>query len=107
MEASNKTYDGNTVGTLNLTGTSYSGLVSGDDISISATGAFDNKNVGTGKTVNISSSYSGADVGNYSITDQSTTTANITASVSGITVIGITANNKDYDGSTSADVLPS
>ena len=91
-----------TVGTLNLTGTSYSGLVSGDDISISATGAFDNKNVGTGKTVNISSSYSGADVGNYSITDQSTTTANITASVSGITVIGITANNKDYDGSTSA-----
>ena len=102
ITASNKTYDGNTVGTLNLTGTSYSGLVSGDDISISATGAFDNKNVGTGKTVNISSSYSGADVGNYSITDQSTTTANITASVSGITVIGITANNKDYDGNNSA-----
>ncbi|GIR46545.1 MAG: hypothetical protein CM15mP56_1210 [Alphaproteobacteria bacterium] len=102
ITASNKTYDGNTVVTLDLTGTSYSGLVSGDDVSISASGSFDNKNVGTGKTVNISSSYSGSDVGNYSITDQATTTANITASVSGITVRGITASNKTYDGNNSA-----
>ena len=58
--------------------------------------------MGTGKTVNISSSYSGVDVGNYSITDQSSTTANITASVSGITIRGITANNKNYDGNNSA-----
>ncbi|MDC3024415.1 YDG domain-containing protein, partial [Alphaproteobacteria bacterium] len=102
ITASNKTYDANTVATLDLTGTSYSGLVAGDDISISATGTFDNKNVGTGKTVNISSSFSGVDVGNYSITDQSSTTANITSSVSGITIRGITANNKNYDGNNSA-----
>ena len=44
ITASNKTYDANTVATLDLTGTSYSGLVAGDDISISATGTFDNKN---------------------------------------------------------------
>ena len=55
ITASNKTYDANTVATLDLTGTSYSGLVAGDDISISATGTFDNKNVGTGKTVTVSS----------------------------------------------------
>ena len=87
---------------MDLTGVSYSGLVSGDNIVISATGAFDNKNVGNGKTVNISSSYSGTDVNNYSITDQSTSTANISASASGITVRGITANNKAYDGNNTA-----
>ena len=38
---------------------------------------FDNKNVGTGKTVTLTSSYSGDDISNYSITDQSSTTANI------------------------------
>ena len=40
-------------------------------------GAFSNANVGTGKTVNITSSYSGSDVNNYSVTDQSSTTADI------------------------------
>ncbi|GIS10670.1 MAG: hypothetical protein CM15mP114_14520 [Alphaproteobacteria bacterium] len=42
-------------------------------------GVFANANVGTGKTVNITSSYSGADVNNYSVTDQSSTTADISA----------------------------
>ena len=53
----------------------YSGLVSGDTFTGSYTGAFSNANVGTGKTVTITPSYSGADVNNYSVTDQSTTTA--------------------------------
>ena len=97
--ASNKTYNGNTTATVTL---SFSGLVGSQTLGQSVTAAFNNKNVGTGKTVNISSSYSGVDVGNYSITDQSSTTANITASVSGITVRGITANNKNYDGNNSA-----
>ncbi len=61
-----------------LTGTAvYSGLVSGDTFNGTYTGAFSDKNVGTGKTVNITPSYSGADVNNYSVTDQSSTTANI------------------------------
>ncbi len=61
---------------------------------------FSDKNVGTGKTVTITSSYSGADVSNYSVTDQSSTTANITAKA--LTVSGITASSKTYDGSTSS-----
>ena len=54
-------------------------VLDGDDVSGSFSGTFSNANVGSNKTVNISSSYSGADVGNYTITDQSTTTGNIIA----------------------------
>ena len=60
---------------------------------------FANANAGTGKTVNITSSYSGADVNNYSVTDQSSTTANITAKVLTATA---SASNKTYDGGTTA-----
>ena len=66
--------------------------MSGDTFNGTYTGAFSDKNVGTGKTVNITSSYSGADVSNYSVTDQSSTTANITAK--SLTVSGITASDK-------------
>ena len=86
--------------TLDASSVAYSGLVSGDTFNGTYTGAFSDKNVGTGKTVTITSSYSGADVSNYSVTDQSSTTANITAKA--LTVSGITASSKTYDGSTSA-----
>ncbi len=62
-------------------------MVSGDDIGGSFSGAFANKNIGTSKSVTITSSYSGVDSGNYSITDQSSATANITART--LTVSGI------------------
>ena len=99
ITASNRTYDGST--NVTLTGTAvYSGLVSGDTFDGTYTGAFSDKNVGVGKTVTITSSYSGADVSNYSVTDQSSTTANITAK--SLTVSGITASDKTYDGSVTA-----
>ena len=75
-------------------------MVSGDDIGGSFSGTFENKNIGTGKTVTISSSYSGVDSGNYSVTDQSSTTANITTRA--LSVSGLTASNKTYDATTSA-----
>ena len=75
-------------------------MVSGDNFTVSVSGTFDNKNIGTGKTVTLSSSYSGSDVSNYSITNQASTTANVTAKA--LTVSGITASDKTYDGSTSA-----
>ena len=56
ITASNKTYDADTNATIDIGSVSYSGLVSGDNFSVFASGAFDNKNVGTGKTVTISSS---------------------------------------------------
>ena len=100
VTASNKTYDGGTNASMDGTSAVYSGLVSGDTFNGTYTGAFSDKNVGTGKTVTITSSYSGADVSNYSVTDQSSTTANITAK--SLTVLGITASNKTYDGSSAA-----
>ena len=92
ITASNKTYDGNTVATLNTGGVTYTGLVGGDVFNGTYTGAFSDKNVGTGKTVTITPSYTGADVSNYSVTDHSTVTANITAKA--LTVSGITALDK-------------
>ena len=102
ITASNKTYNGNTSATIDVSSASYSGLISGDSISVASTGVFDNKNVGTGKTVTLTSSYSGDDISNYSITDQSSTTANIIAKA--LTVSGITASNKTYNGNTSATI---
>ena len=98
----NKTYDGSVGATLNTSSVTYSGLVSGDSFTVTPTGTFDNKNIGTGKTVTISSAYSGDDIGNYVITDQSSTTANITAR--SLTVSGLTASNKAYDASTTATI---
>ena len=100
ITASNKTYDGSTNVTLDVSSVAYSGLVSGDTFNGTYTGAFSDKNVGTGKTVTITPSYSGADVSNYSITNHADVAANITAK--SLTVSGITASSKTYDGSTSA-----
>ncbi|NLD38765.1 MAG: filamentous hemagglutinin N-terminal domain-containing protein [Desulfatiglans sp.] len=100
ITATNKVYDANTTATVDTTGAA--GWLAGDTVTVSASGLFDNKNVGTGKTVNLTSSYGGGDLGNYSITDQATTTANITQRL--ITISGITAANKVYDANTTATV---
>ena len=57
ITASDKVYNGNTNATLATDNATISGIVGGDDVTIditSATGTFEDKNVGTGKTVNIS-----------------------------------------------------
>ena len=77
----------------------YGGLVTGDTFDGSYTGVFSNANVASGKTVTITPSYSGADVNNYSVTDQSTTTASITQKALTATA---SASNKTYDGGTTA-----
>jgi hypothetical protein len=70
-------------------------------VTVSATGTFDNENVGTGKTVTLVETNGGDDVGNYTITDQGSTTANITAKTLTATA---SASNKVYDGNTTASV---
>ena len=99
ITASDKTYDGNDVATLNTGAVLYSGLINGDTFSGTYTGAFNNKNAGTGKTVTITPTYSGADVGNYSITNHPTVTADV--AVKALTATASTAN-KVYDGTTTA-----
>ena len=61
---------------------------------------FDTKNAGSNKTVALTSTYSGSDVGNYAITGQPTTTA--TVSRKSLTISGATAADKTYDGTTDA-----
>jgi hypothetical protein len=103
ITANNKVYDGNTTATLNTGSAALVGVVGSDDVTLDSSGAvgtFDTAAVGTGKSVTVSGlTLSGADAGNYSLT-QPTTTADITAKA--LTVSGITANNKVYDGTTTA-----
>ncbi|MBB6489313.1 YDG domain-containing protein [Rhizobium lusitanum] len=104
ITAGNKTYDGTTNVALNTAGAGFTGMVAGDALTVAtSSGAFANKNAGTGRTVNISGlMLGGTDVGNYTLaSDTATTTADIAkATISAIT--GITANNKTYNGNTTA-----
>ena len=102
--ASNKVYDATTAATVNTGSAVYTGIIAGDAVTVSATGLFDTKNVDTGKTVTLTSSYTGADTGNYAITDQAAATADITAK--GLTA-AYTGTNKVYDTTTTATVTGS
>ncbi len=94
-----RVYDGGTADAVNLTS---SGILAGDMVSFSGTGTFADKNVGTGKTVNVSGiAASGSDAVNYSYNATANTTADI--SQLGITV-DATGTNRVYDGTT-ADVV--
>jgi hypothetical protein len=69
-----------------------------------ATGAFADKNAGTGKTVTVTgNTISGADSGNYTLAEPTGLTANIEKAT--LTVSGITAGDKVYDGNTTANVI--
>ena len=82
ITANNKAYDGNSTAALNVGSAALVGVAGGDNVTLNtagATGAFANKNVGTGKTVTVSGlTLGGADASNYTLT-QPTTTADITA----------------------------
>ncbi len=95
----NKVYDGNTSGTVTLS----DNRVSGDVLTTAYTTAtFNNKNVATGKAVNVSGiSINGTDAGNYTVNTTASTTADITVKSLAITASGI---NKVYDGNTSGAV---
>ncbi|HET7760540.1 MAG TPA: YDG domain-containing protein, partial [Gaiellaceae bacterium] len=99
ITAANKVYDGLLGATVNTSSAALNGVVSGDTVTlttVSATGAFLSKTVATGKTVQVAGlTISGASAGNYSLT-QPATTADITSR--GLSVSGITAANKVYDG---------
>ncbi len=96
----NKVYDGNADATVTLT----DNALSGDVVSDAYTSAsFPDKNVGTGLTVSVHGiSISGADAGNYNLTNTSdTTAANITRKDLAVTAHGV---NKEYDSTTAATV---
>lgn len=97
LAANDKTYDGATTATGSV---SLTGVVTGDTVTASGTYAFADKNAGTGKTVTASGvTLAGADAGNYTLASTATDTADIAKK--GLTG-ALTANNKTYDGTTTA-----
>lgn len=106
ITAKDKTYDGFKTAELNCSGAVISGKEEGDKLSVSGTGEFADKTAAEDKTVTISGlTLTGADAGNYSIADsgnQTETTASI--SKKPLTITGVTASDKTYDGGTAATV---
>ncbi|MEN9354506.1 MAG: hypothetical protein RL318_1831, partial [Fibrobacterota bacterium] len=102
VSALDKPYDGTPVAMVNV-GT-LGGKSAGDAVSLIYTSAaFDTKNVGTAKPVTVTGwSLSGADASNYSLPTIPALTAAITAKA--LTVSGVSASNKAYDGTTVATV---
>jgi hypothetical protein len=96
----NKGYDGTTAASVTLSDNRVAGDLLTDSY---GTASFTDRNVGTGKLVNvIGISVSGSDFPNYSLQNTTaTTTANITSLVLTITATGI---NKVYDAKTNAMV---
>ena len=102
ITAANKTYDGNTSASVSVTGAVFNGMVADDQLTVASTGVFSDKNAAIGKTVALKNTLGGADLGNYTITDQASTRADIARL--NLHVSGMTADSKVYDGNTQAKV---
>ena len=99
--AESKVYDGTTDAT--IIDASLDGVVSGEDVSLdnAGSGTFAQSDVGTGVDVTASMTISGADAGNYTLTQPGGLSADITAkelSISG----SFAVEDKEYDGTTTA-----
>ena len=103
VTANNKVYDGTTAATLNTGSATLMGVIGGDSVMLStsgATGTFASADVADGITVTVAGmTISGAQAGDYTLT-QPTPTANITPA--SLWVCDVTANDKVYDGTTTA-----
>ena len=97
LSADNKTYDGTTTATGSI---GLTGVIAGDAVSAGGTYAFADKTAASGKTVTASgTTLSGADAANYTLTGVSAAQADILKkSITG----ALTADNKTYDGATTA-----
>jgi hypothetical protein len=97
--AATKVYDGSTVA--NISGGGLSGVIGTDAVSLVQMGSFSDKNVGTNKVVQEDFGLTGGDAQNYILANSTAqTTASITPRT--LTVSGIVANDKPYDGTTAA-----
>ena len=83
ITAESKEYNGLTDVVLNYDGVTFNGLVNGDNLTVTATGAFADANADTGKTVNLSGlTLGGEAAANYELAaegQQTTASADITA----------------------------
>ena len=108
-----KIYDGTTNAALGITNliVDPNAIVGTDQLAVSSgvTGIFDDKNVGTGKTVSVAIanvSLTGAAVANYNLANSTT----LTAAIGEITVRAITVtaqtDTKVYDGTITSSAIP-
>lgn len=85
IQAKNKEWDGTTAATLDYTNVVYGGKVDGDKLTITATGTFDDADLGTNKNVTITAlTLGGTSIGNYKLAtggQQETTNADIVQAV--------------------------
>ena len=93
-----KVYNGTTAAT--VTGGTLSGVITGDTVTLTQAGTFADKNVGTGKAVTIADTIAGTSAANYTLTQPTGLTANITPKA--LTVTGTKVITKVYDGTTTA-----
>lgn len=102
ITAASKSYDGTIAAGTSSAGAVLSGLVQGDAVTVASSGSFADSNAGVAKTVLLSNSYAGADLGNYAITDQTGTVADINPKALSVSLQGTVT--KVYDGSTAASL---
>ncbi|MGO5096078.1 beta strand repeat-containing protein, partial [Agathobaculum sp. LCP25S3_E8] len=121
IAASDKDYDGKATATLVYTNAVFTGKLESDTLSVTATGTFEDENVDTDKTVNITNlTLGGASKDNYTLAaegQQSTTTASISpkevtvtiqpkSSAYGAAIVELTAtDNGIVDGDTDVYAL--
>lgn len=100
ISANDKIYDRTTLATVSTAAAQLSNLVGGDTVGLTASGAFVDANAGVSKTVNLNMALTGTAASNYTLGGQSTATASIARKA--ITLAGVTAADKIYDGNVSA-----
>jgi filamentous hemagglutinin family protein len=103
VTANSKIYDTTVAAT--LSGTATVAALGTDRVNLvgSGSGVFSDKNVGTDKTVTVSGyTLIGADARNYTLVEPTGLTADI--SRASLTVSGVAANNKVYDGTVAASL---
>ncbi|NBV19941.1 YDG domain-containing protein, partial [Janthinobacterium sp.] len=96
--AGNKDYDGSTKAT--LSGGTLNGLVGSETLTLAA--AFSDKDAAAGKAVTLSLNDGSGLAGNYVLNNPTGLTANIDQKA--LTVTGVTAANKTYDGTVTASL---
>ena len=103
--ANNKNYDGGMAATVNFDGATLVGVVSPDVVTLDSSAyaaSFASKTVGAAKAVTVTGvALGGAGAGNYTVSQPTGLTANITARALTVSAAGV---NKVYDGTTAATV---
>ncbi|MFM7306634.1 MAG: beta strand repeat-containing protein, partial [Actinomycetota bacterium] len=104
--ANNKVYDGTATAGILVNSLSLVGIEGSENVTLTPVLTFNDRNVGDGKAVTITSSSSlgGSEAGNYtlSVTGSPTTTASVTAKA--LTVSGLSSIDKEYNNSLTATV---